>query len=131
MSDLDEGLKPFLLVSLGAVIGACIRMHFVSYLGATFPRKYFGTFVVNTSATFGLGLVLSLSSQAGLPNNSSPLLLLVCVGFLGSLSTFSAFVLELLDTFFERRWQEGFLLAVISLLGGLMAAALGYGLGNG
>jgi len=51
------------------------------------------------------------------------------VGFFGSLSTFSTFAVELLNTLKQRNWRESLLLSVGSILGGLVAAGLGYGLG--
>ena len=59
----------------------------------------------------------------------SALTLLVAVGFFGSLSTFSTFAVELLNTLKQRNWRESLLLGVGSILGGLVAAGLGYGLG--
>ncbi|MGB4532341.1 MAG: CrcB family protein, partial [Synechococcus sp.] len=55
--------------------------------------------------------------------------LLIAVGFFGSLSTFSPFAVELLNTLKQRNWRESLLLSVGSILGGLVAAGLGYGLG--
>ena len=51
------------------------------------------------------------------------------MGFFGSLSTFSTFAVELLNTLKQRNWRESLLLSVGSILGGLVAAGLGYGLG--
>jgi CrcB protein len=51
------------------------------------------------------------------------------VGFFGSLSTFSTFAIELLNTLKQRAWSESLLLGLGSILGGLVAAGLGYGLG--
>jgi len=38
---------------------------------------------------------------------------------------------ELLNTMLKHRWIEALVLAFSSILGGLLAAAAGYGLGNG
>jgi CrcB protein len=54
---------------------------------------------------------------------------MVAVGFFGSLSTFSTFAIELLNTLKQRNWHESLLLCVGSILGGLIVAGLGYGLG--
>ena len=59
----------------------------------------------------------------------SALTLLVAVGFFGSLSTFSTFAIELFNTLKQRNWRESLLLGVGSIVGGLVAAGLGYGLG--
>jgi CrcB protein len=91
------------------------------------PRKHWGTFVVNVTACFSLGLVLAQVERCG---PITGLALLIGVGFLGSLSTFSTFVMEVFN---ELRAGEALLALVLmfaSLLMGLVAAAAGYGLGS-
>ena len=117
-----------LLVSVGAVPGAWLRLILVNRWSPIVPRKHWGTFAVNVVACFALGLVLSLL-EAVSPEAEAPLALLIAVGFFGSLSTFSTFVLELLAEFQARRPAKAALLALASVVVGLMAAATGYGLG--
>ena len=117
-----------LLVSVGAVPGAWLRLILVNRWSPIVPRKHWGTFAVNVVACFALGLVLSLL-EAVPQEAGAPLALLIAVGFFGSLSTFSTFVLELLAEFQERRPATAVSLALASVLVGLMAAAAGDGLG--
>ena len=119
------------LVGIGAIPGAWLRLRIVNHFEPMVPRKHWGTFAVNFVAAFALGLVLGL--QGNDPCSTSQALkgltLLVAVGFFGSLSTFSTFAVELLNTLKQRNWRESLLLSVGSILGGLVAAGLGYGLG--
>ena len=117
-----------LLVSVGAVPGAWLRLILVNRWSPIVPKKHWGTFAVNVIACFALGLVLSLL-EAVPQDAKAPLALLIAVGFFGSLSTFSTFVLELLAELQARRPATATLLALASIVVGLMAAAAGYGLG--
>jgi CrcB protein len=120
-----------LLVGLGAIPGAWLRLRIVNHFEPIVPRKHWGTFTVNLIAAFALGLVLGLqtSGRCASPAGSSPLMLLIAVGFFGSLSTFSTFAVELLTTLQRRHWGEALLLTLGSILGGLLVGGLGYGLG--
>ncbi len=108
--------------------GAWLRLILVNRWSPIVPKKHWGTFAVNVIACFALGLVLSLL-EAVPQDAKAPLALLIAVGFFGSLSTFSTFVLELLAELQARRPATATLLALSSIVVGLMAAAAGYGLG--
>ena len=56
-------------------------------------------------------------------------MLLIGVGFFGSLSTFSTFVVELMNELRAGRALAAAALASASVLAGLLASAAGYGLG--
>ena len=131
MSDLALPGWQASLVAIGAVPGAWLRLRVVNHLEPMVPRKHWATFSVNILAAFALGLVLALHKKCGVTIGPSPLILLIGVGFFGSLSTFSTFAVELLNTLREHRWSEALVLAVGSILGGLLAAAAGFGLADG
>lgn len=119
------------LVGLGAIPGAWLRLRVVNHFEPMVPRKHWGTFIINLAAAFALGLVLGLqtSGRCDPPAATSSLLLLIGVGFFGSLSTFSTFAVEVLVTLRERQWSEALWLTAGSVLAGLLVAAGGYGLG--
>ena len=60
---------------------------------------------------------------------SGGIALLIGVGFFGSLSTFSTFVVELLNELRAGHVLAAAALALISIVTGVLAAAAGYGLG--
>ncbi len=128
-----EAYRPFLVLSVGAIAGSLIRVYLTSFFSSIFSAKHWATFVVNILAAFLLGLFLALSSRFGLNSfdNNSPLALFICVGFLGSLSTFSAFINDLLSLLLDHHWKQFFVLSLCSLLGGLMAALAGLAFANG
>ena len=127
----EFSLYQALLVGLGAIPGAWLRLRVVNHFEPLLPRKHWGTFAVNLVAAFSLGLVLGLqrAGRCGSSDEASVLFLLVGTGFFGSLSTFSTFAVEVLVTLRERRWGEAVLLAAGSVIAGLLVAGAGYGLG--
>ena len=123
-----------ILVALGAVPGAWLRLRVVNHFEPVVPHKHWGTFFVNVSAAFFLGLfsglhTLQLKACSGV-DGTAPMMLLVGVGFFGSLSTFSTFAVELLNELRAGQALTALVLAVASIGAGLLASALGYGLGT-
>jgi len=131
MADLFSVSRQVVLVGLGAVPGAWLRLRVVNHFEPVVPRKHWGTLAVNLIAAFGLGLVLGLNSSAPVAPSpgSNGLILLIGTGFFGSLSTFSTFAVELLNCLRAQQWLEALVLAVGSVLGGFLLAAAGYALG--
>ena len=115
-----------LLVGIGAIPGAWLRLKTVNHFEPMVPKKHWGTFAVNVIACFGLGLVLALYQSC---STKTGLALLIGVGFFGSLSTFSTFVVELLNELRAGRPFVAVVLALASIAAGLCAAGAGYGLG--
>ena len=119
----------WLLVALGGAGGSVLRYGLArlaaSYLG---PTTVMGTFIVNVTGSFLLGLFIALAlEKASLSGN---LRALVAVGFLGGYTTFSTLSLESV-----RLVEDGELLrAAASILGnlvlGLAAAYIGLLLGR-
>jgi CrcB protein len=116
-----------LLVGIGAIPGAWLRLKTVNYFEPMVPKKHWGTFAVNVVACFGLGLVLGLDQRC---SANTGLALLIGVGFFGSLSTFSTFAVELLSELRAGRLFVAAVLALASNVFGLCAAGAGYGLGT-
>ena len=123
---MDGFARDALIVSLGAIPGAWLRLKTVNHFEPMVPKKHWGTFLVNVIASFALGLVLALYQTC---SASTGIVLLMGVGFFGSLSTFSTFVVELLNELRAGHVLAAAALALISIVVGLLAAAAGYGLG--
>ena len=115
------------LVGLGAIPGAWLRLKVVNHFEPMVPKKHWGTFLVNVVACFALGLVLALNQTC---SASTGIALLMGVGFFGSLSTFSTFAVELLNELRAGHGLTALVLAVASIGAGLLACAVGYGLGS-
>ena len=116
-----------LLVGLGAIPGAWLRLKVVNHFQPMVPKKHWGTFIVNVVACFALGLVLALNETCA---SSRGIALLMEVGFFGSLSTFSTFAVELLNELRAGQVLTALVLALASIGAGLLASACGYGLGT-
>ena len=118
----------YLWVALGGAAGATARFAVAQWTGArwgwTFP---WGTFAVNVTGSLAIGLVMTLLFARG----ADPAYrLLLVTGFLGGYTTFSAFSFEALTLLEARRWDAAALYVIGSVLLGLLAAALGLGLGR-
>ena len=115
------------LVGLGAIPGAWLRLKVVNHFEPMVHKKHWGTFLVNVLACFALGLVLALNETC---SASTGIVLLMGVGFFGSLSTFSTFAVELLNELRAGQAITALVLALASIAVGLLASALGYGIGT-
>ncbi len=129
INPLLEGLNDALFVSIGGVLGAWLRFYLVNKLRLIFSNNYCCTFVVNMLATFSLALLLGLHAQNGYIDRGAPQILFFCVGFLGSLSTFSTFIFEAFERFSCNHFKDGLFIITASVLGGLAAAMAGYAFG--
>jgi CrcB protein len=115
-----------LAVSLAGAVGAPSR-YVLDVLvqqraGGVFP---WGTFVINTSGSFLLGLLTGLSLHHGLGTVPKTVL---GTGFCGAYTTFSTFSYETVRLAEEGAFFEAVLNALASLGVGLLAAAAGLGI---
>lgn len=105
----------YLLVALGAAIGAPARF----LIDARF-RKYsdhpFGIFFINVTGSFLLGLTLGTSKHWHE---------LLAIGFLGSFTTWSTFMLDLYLGFELKKFKAVAINLIASLGFGLLAAWCG------
>ncbi len=109
-------------VALAAVPGAWLRFRIVNHLQPLLPRRHWGTFAINLVACFILGLITPLVAVCG---EGLRIHLLLATGFLGSLSTFSSFILEILQALLAGEVRQSLLLLCGSILAGLMAVFAG------
>ena len=116
-------------ISIGAIFGAYLRFKIALRIDNALGNKSLATFLINMASTFSLGL---FSALYPLISSSNPnFYLFFVVGFLGSLSTFSTLMIELLNHLRFNRLFEFFTLSIMSLFGGVLAAFLGFKLING
>tara|TARA_B100000945_G_scaffold37084_1_gene25049 strand:- start:765 stop:1139 length:375 start_codon:yes stop_codon:yes gene_type:complete len=123
-------MSEIILVSLGAILGANTRYEINNKLEKLNLRKDISILIINTFASFFLGLFLSLIEQFNTFIYSYQLLLFFSIGFLGSLSTFSSFVYDLFEFCLQLKFSRAIKLFIISCSLGIMAFAFGFLLSN-
>ena len=114
-------LRELLLVGLGAIPGALLRWQSAVQLGPWLGGSAGADLMVNVVGSFVLGFL------AGPIPRRTGLVLLVGIGFCGSLTTFSSWVLDVVKLLEAGRPLGAVGLVLASLVCGLAAAGLGLG----
>jgi CrcB protein len=90
---VGERMTKYWMVGIGGFLGSIARFWLGSYItyrmGARFP---YGTFVINISGSFLIGLIVTLLAERA--QWSPNWLYLIPIGFIGAYTTFSTFELE-------------------------------------
>jgi CrcB protein len=116
---------PYLLVGVGGFIGANARFVVARLVGALFETRFpLGTFVINVSGSFLLGVLGTLVAEKVVPNSES-MRLALGVGFLGAFTTFSTFEFETHALFDDGSWLTATTNIFASLFVGLLAVRAG------
>jgi CrcB protein len=112
-----------LLVALGGAIGSAARYLAGAFIANRFgPDFPWGTFIVNVSGSFLIGVILSFVGGGQLPAGARPFL---AVGIMGGYTTFSTYSHETLQLI-----QGGeFGAAMFNTLGQVVAGLVGVYLG--
>jgi fluoride exporter len=91
-------MTKYLIIALGGAIGSMLRFWVGAYvsgrLGTRFP---YGTFVINVTASFLVGFIMTVLAER--THISASWRDLLVVGFLGGYSTFSSFEYETFRVF--------------------------------
>lgn len=83
----------YFIIGIGGFIGAITRYALATWIGQQWGRSFpLGTFVINVSGSFLIGLLMTLLAEKFMVNPQWRLLLVV--GFLGAYTTFSTFEFE-------------------------------------
>lgn len=124
---LRRETRDLLLVATGAVPGALLRWQ-LEDLGKGLVGGHAGLvesdLVANMLGTFLIGVI------AALPPPRPRLMLLGGIGFCGSLTTFSSWMLQISLALRRGRSDEALAVVLISLLGGLVAVSVGLAVGR-
>lgn len=115
-----------LAVGLGAALGAWSRWGLCLLLNSVLPNLPLGTLLVNLSGGFMMGMVLAFIGLETLQHPS--LLLFVTTGFLGGLTTFSAFTGESLSLLQKHEYGWALIHVSSHVFGALFMAAMAYAL---
>ncbi len=127
----SEVMEQFLIISIGAVLGANARYWLGGWAAEKFGTAFpYGTLIINLTGSFILGIFITLVSDRFLVNPNWRLLL--AIGFLSSYTTFSSYTFESVSLILENQWLPGllnlfgsaFLGGAAVLLGILLARAV-------
>jgi CrcB protein len=115
-------IKNFLLVGLGGALGSMLR--YAVYLSISVKNFPWGTFAVNLTGSFIIGIVLALSlKDESFLNNWKVFL---ATGICGGFTTFSSFSAENVALFQNGKFGIALLYITLSIVLGIAAAWLGF-----
>lgn len=119
----------YLLIGGGGFIGAVTRYILAAWIGQRWGRSFpLGTFVINVSGSFLIGLLMTLLTERFMANPLWRLLLVV--GFLGAYTTFSTFEYETGKLVKDSEMALAGLNVVLSVFLGFVGLKIGETLAN-
>jgi len=125
----SEAMDKFLIISLGAILGANVRYWVGGWaadrFGTTFP---YGTLIINVTGSLILGFFITLVTDRFLVDPRWRLL--VAIGFLGSYTTFSTYTYESMNLILSGQVWTGLLNLFGSSVLGAAAVTAGILLGR-
>ncbi len=114
----------YLIIGAGGFVGAIARYILAVWIGQRWGRSFpLGTFVVNITGSFLIGLLMTLMAERFTENPQWRLLLVV--GFLGAYTTFSTFEFETGALLKDGEWLYAGLNMIGSVIVGFIALKLG------
>jgi CrcB protein len=117
-------IKTLLLVGTGGFLGSISRFLASRYMQDNFPTAFpFGTFSVNITGCFLIGLIYGFSERSALLTPGWKMFL--AVGFCGGFTTFSTFANENLALLRDGEYYYFFLYTGLSVFLGIAATFLG------
>jgi CrcB protein len=114
----------YIIIFAGGGVGASSRYVLATWIGQKWGRSFpLGTFVINVSGSFVIGLLMTLMAERFTENPQWRLLLVV--GFLGGYTTFSSFEYETGKLVTDGEYVYAILNAVLSVVVGFAALKTG------
>lgn len=114
----------YLIIGVGGFIGAVARYAAAYWFGQKWGRVFpAGTFLVNVSGSFLIGLLMTLFTERYMVPPQWRLFLVV--GFLGAYTTFSTFEYETGNLLRDGEWLIAGLNVALSVVAGFAALKIG------
>ncbi len=117
-------MKNFLYVGLAAAIGAWSRWGIGILLNTMHPIFPLGTLTVNLIGGYLMGI--SIGAFELFSELSPDLKLIINIGFLGGLTTFSAFTAEVFQLLQKNDFVASLTLVALHVIGSILMAYLGW-----
>ncbi|CAB1129323.1 Putative fluoride ion transporter CrcB [Candidatus Hydrogenisulfobacillus filiaventi] len=115
-------------VALGGALGSLARYHVGRLVGLAWGRLFpLGTWIINVSGSFAIGLTAALAARHVL---APAALQLTETGFIGAYTTFSTFSYETVRLVEQRLWRTAAANLLLSAGAGLAAAGGGLAAGG-
>ncbi len=113
----------YFLIALGGAAGALARYALGNYIGSRMGFRFpYGTFVINISGCFVIGVSMALFARTTMGVYWR---YLVPIGFIGAYTTFSTFEYETLRAVQDGQFAIGLLNVGLSVITGFAAVWLG------
>lgn len=118
-------MNPVILIAAGGFLGAVCRFALGNFVQSKHRTAFpFGTFIINLTGAFLLGLLFAKNSQ-------HPLVFYFCgTGFMGAYTTFSTFQLESNELMRKNKIFLALIYLCCSAIFGIIFAYLGYRVGR-
>lgn len=114
----------YFMVGIGGAVGSVLRFWLGSYIGGRMGSRFpYGTFVINMTGSFLIGLVLAIMAEKTQWNQNWRYL--IPIGFLGGYTTFSAFEYETFRLFQDGQMGSAALNVALSVVVGFIGVWAG------
>ena len=117
-------MRNFLYIGLAAAMGAWARWGMGILLNTIHPVIPFGTLTVNLIGGYLMGI--SMGAYELFSDLSPDLKLIINIGFLGGLTTFSAFTAEVFQLLQKNEFVSSLTLIALHLIGSILMAYFGW-----
>jgi len=109
----------YFAVGIGGFVGSIARFWLATYVGQRMGTRFpYGTFLINVSGCFLIGLVMTILTERTHLNPTY--LYLIPIGFIGGYTTFSTFEYETLRAIQDGQFTIGLLNIVLSVVVGFV-----------